>query len=78
MLLRTIIICIEQVQRCTDMNTPATIQRPQPRDLEPRQLGMPCLRSEELFGKQREIMIQHAGSFYRLRLTHSNKLILTK
>jgi hemin uptake protein HemP len=46
--------------------------------VEPRELGMTCVRSEELFGKQREIMIQHAGSYYRLRLTHSNKLILTK
>jgi hemin uptake protein HemP len=60
------------------MNTPATVQRSLPRDLEVRQLSMPCLRSEELFGQQREIMIQHAGSLYRLRLTHSNKLILTK
>lgn len=60
------------------MNPPVTLQRPEPRDLEVRQLSMPCLRSEELFGKQREIMIQHAGSLYRLRLTHSNKLILTK
>ena len=62
------------------MNPPvlALAPRPQTRELEPRQLNMPCLRSEELFAHQREIMIQHAGSFYRLRLTHSNKLILTK
>jgi hemin uptake protein HemP len=39
---------------------------------------MPLVRSEELFGRGREILIEHAGSFYRLRLTHSNKLILTK
>lgn len=60
------------------MNTPAPMSRPAIREVEPRQLGVACLRSEELFGKQREIMIQHAGSFYRLRLTQSNKLILTK
>jgi len=60
------------------MNPPASVSRPQPHEVEPRQLGMTCLRSEDLFGKQREIMIQHAGSYYRLRLTHSNKLILTK
>jgi hemin uptake protein HemP len=60
------------------MNPPANALRPQPREVEPRDLGMTCLRSEELFGKQREIMIQHAGNYYRLRLTHSNKLILTK
>ena len=59
------------------MNTPSA-QRLQPREFEQRELSLPCLRSEELFGKQREIMIQHAGSVYRLRLTHSNKLILTK
>ena len=59
------------------MNTPIA-QRPQLRELEQRQLGLPCLSSEDLFGKQREVMIQHAGCFYRLRLTHSNKLILTK
>jgi hemin uptake protein HemP len=60
------------------MNTPAADTRPITRDIELRELGLPCLRSEELFGKEREIMIQHAGSYYRLRLTHSNKLILTK
>lgn len=40
--------------------------------------AIPCLRSEALFGKAREILIQHAGGFYRLRVTHANKLILTK
>jgi hemin uptake protein HemP len=38
----------------------------------------PCLRSEALFGRTREILIEHGGAYYRLRLTHSNKLILTK
>lgn len=37
-----------------------------------------CLRSDALFGKAREILIEHSGSYYRLRVTHSNKLILTK
>lgn len=40
--------------------------------------SVPCLRSEELFGRTREILIEHGGAYYRLRLTHSNKLILTK
>ncbi|MET0498751.1 MAG: hemin uptake protein HemP [Steroidobacteraceae bacterium] len=40
--------------------------------------SIPCLRSLELFGKSREILIEHGGGFYRLRVTHSNKLILTK
>ena len=34
--------------------------------------------SRQLLGDQREIEIEHEGSLYRLRLTHSGKLILTK
>lgn len=44
----------------------------------PRGPAIPCLRSDALFGKAREILIEHCGCYYRLRLTHSNKLILTK
>lgn len=44
----------------------------------PRGPSVACLRSEALFGKAREILIEHSGSYYRLRVTHSNKLILTK
>jgi hemin uptake protein HemP len=40
--------------------------------------GMPCVRSEDLIGKDREIVIEHAGAHYRLRITRANKLILTK
>jgi len=39
---------------------------------------MPCVRTEDLIGKDREIMIEHAGAYYRLRITRANKLILTK
>lgn len=38
----------------------------------------PVLRSVELFAHTREVLIEHAGEHYRLRLTLSNKLILTK
>lgn len=40
--------------------------------------AIPCLQSVELFGQAREILIEHGGGYYRLRVTHSNKLILTK
>ena len=40
--------------------------------------AIPLIRSGDLFGKGREIFIEHDGAYYRLRLTHSNKLILTK
>jgi hemin uptake protein HemP len=36
------------------------------------------LDSRELFAATREIMINHGGDVYRLRLTAQNKLILTK
>jgi hemin uptake protein HemP len=36
------------------------------------------LDSAELFGTAREVVIEHAGEEYRLRLTRLGKLILTK
>jgi len=36
------------------------------------------LYSAELFGTAREVVIEHAGEEYRLRLTRQGKLILTK
>lgn len=45
--------------------------RPVPGDL-------PMLNSRDLFTTQREVLIQHGTEHYRLRLTSTNKLILTK
>ena len=50
---------------------PATARPVPPR--EPRQWT-----SEALLEGDREALIEHAGSIYRLRLTPSGKLILTK
>lgn len=36
------------------------------------------IRSEQLLGGYREVIIEHAGDEYRLRLTSQGKLILTK
>jgi len=36
------------------------------------------LHSKELLGSAHEIVIEHAGDEYRLRLTRQGKLILTK
>ena len=36
------------------------------------------VRSEQLFGARREIVIRHGHEAYRLRITRANKLILTK
>jgi hemin uptake protein HemP len=35
-------------------------------------------RSEELFAGGQEVWIEHAGDMYRLRITASGKLLLTK
>ena len=40
--------------------------------------GLPIVESAELMGGQRELMIRHGRETYRLRVTASNKLILTK
>ena len=42
------------------------------------QAQRPQIRSEELFGGQREVLIEHAGELYSLRQTSKGKLILTK
>jgi len=34
--------------------------------------------SRELFKQAREVLIEHDDQVYRLRITHQNKLILTK
>lgn len=36
------------------------------------------LHSQQLFGAANEVLIEHAGFTYRLRITQANKLILTK
>ncbi len=36
------------------------------------------IAAEEIFEGRREILIRHAGGLYRLRITQSDKLILTK
>ncbi|HID53125.1 MAG TPA: hemin uptake protein HemP [Anaerolineae bacterium] len=37
-----------------------------------------CLNSHQLFAGRKEVLIQHNGQLYRLRITRQNKLILTK
>lgn len=36
------------------------------------------LDARQLFGEQREVVIEHEGVRYRLRITRRNKLILQK
>ena len=43
-----------------------------------RTAGVAIVRTKELFGSRREIVIEHRGQEYRLRITKTDKLILTK
>jgi hemin uptake protein HemP len=54
---------------------PPAVPRPAPATTAPPQ---PVLRSEQLFGGAQEVLIEHRGSVYRLKLTSLGKLILTK
>ena len=38
----------------------------------------PMIQSRELFGTEREVLIVHGEQAYRLRITRTDKLILTK
>jgi hemin uptake protein HemP len=41
-------------------------------------VSRPRVLSTDLFGSAREVVIEHGGEEYRLRLTRQDKLILTK
>lgn len=42
------------------------------------ELTVPAVESATILQGRRELMIRHGAQLYRLRLTASNKLILTK
>lgn len=45
---------------------------------QPQQTNKPRLRSEDLFRNGCELIIEHRGEEYRLKLTRNDKLILNK
>jgi hemin uptake protein HemP len=40
--------------------------------------GVRCVSSKELLAPAGELLIEHGGAYYRLRVTRQGKLILTK
>jgi hemin uptake protein HemP len=54
--------------------TPSHSQTPDP----PVDGEEPVITSGSLFGPHREVLIRHADEIYRLRITRTGKLILTK
>jgi len=57
-----------------DQSKPDDLRR-QPGDDE---VPVTVFRSADLFAGQQEVLIEHAGGVYRLRITRSGKLILQK
>lgn len=55
----------------------ATLVLPHP-VMHSRPTSLPRLRSEDLFRSSHELIIEHRGQEYRLRLTRNDKLILNK
>ena len=54
-------------------------KEPQPlKGQDPFPVPKRVVRSEELFKNEREIMILHGESYYRLQITKAGKLILNK
>lgn len=55
----------------------ASLALPQ-RHATPRTSAQPRLKSQDLFRGTHELIIEHQGQEYRLRLTRNDKLILNK
>ena len=52
----------------------ATADRPSARPISASRI----ISARDLFGTEREVLIEHQASYYRLRLTRASKLILHK
>ena len=62
------------VPSAVETNAPFSADRPAPRVVRPAQRTS----SAHLLAGSRELVIEHAGQEYHLRLTRNDKLILTK
>lgn len=60
------------------MIEPTRAPRPDDVGSDPKDLPLPSVDSATLMKGRRELMIRHGADTYRLRITASNKLILTK
>ncbi len=63
------------------LNSPLSLQKTRREKLLPESSDLPAMRhisSQSLLDGARELVIQHEGSDYYLRLTRNDKLILTK
>jgi hemin uptake protein HemP len=84
--LSLITICVRQMVtipvqfgKALAVNTPENPSKSNPDEpLHPHPETLRLIRSEELLAGAHEVLIEHEGQTYRLRLTRSGKLILHK
>lgn len=62
----------------TDMSAPPIASPSLPVEPESRTCAPGAIRTDRLFQGRQEILIDHQGETYRLRITKNGKLILTK
>lgn len=68
-----------QFGKAPAVNTPENSPKPSPdENAAPLPEALRLIRSEELLAGAHEVLIEHEGQTYRLRLTRSGKLILHK
>lgn len=79
--MRIIIINYKDRPHCHAAMTTLTLQRPElfaSLSASRQPATKPRLRSEDLFRSGSELIIEHRGEEYRLKLTRNDKLILNK
>ncbi len=62
----------------SDMELPAEDSGNDAESEYPCSVPLPVINSDYLFRGRNEVMIQHRGDIYRLRITRNGKLILNK
>lgn len=57
---------------------PISVESPQLAREKDKKKAPKRVQLKDLMGDENEVLIEHAGQSYRLRITRQNKLILTK
>jgi hemin uptake protein HemP len=70
---------LSQFRKAQAVNPSENLPKPNPDETPPHHPdSLRLIRSEELLAGAHEVLIEHEGQTYRLRLTRSGKLILHK
>ena len=69
---------VEDVPGARQPRVESTDKTPPETQTAPHRQGPRTIRSEDLFGSDRMVVIEHGGENYRLTITRNDKLILQK